>query len=466
VAKWRRWGVVKGEQVISGRGLTALVALVALKSAALAVVERQEAILQFFQDLPILVYLGYVLAGVAGIVASQRYHRVAAHHSCYALVMTALELTGDVVMIPWIALTAGEVPMVKFQKTATNEALVNACSSFKEYCCTPYLRNPYLAFVYLTIMELVPLPAAEVDRIRRQKLTMPDGGVVCLDWIEDGRKDAEVERVLFVASTWTGDALALPIRLLVNRFVAEGWRVVVMTKRGCGLRMPNPLVTERAFHLGIDSDLITAIEVVAERHPGAFIGGAGISKGASELRAYVAAMGKGSRLHAAVALDAASDWNEVIASVDDTLPAISPILAEAALLGPKQYQAAHKTRDVFAKFGVKNSLRDLVKKALAPSQGFSAEKSELFMHTCNPGDMAGVAVPLLEVLTINDLLIPPKIVEEGMNMHRANPHVINLTTRWGTHALRFQGWRARCWLQQVSCEFLTAAYQQRRLARA
>jgi len=66
-------------------------------------------------------------------------------------------------------------------------------------------------------------------------------------------------------------------------------------------------------------------------------------------------------------------------------------------------------------------------------------------------------VPVLEMFSYNDILIDIKGVDDLRRLHQASPYIVTCATFWGTHIIRWQGWKLDCWLSKAACEFLEAA---------
>mmetsp|Transcript_10511 Transcript_10511/g.23150 ORF Transcript_10511/g.23150 Transcript_10511/m.23150 type:complete len:511 (-) Transcript_10511:243-1775(-) len=396
----------------------------------------------------------FLVMAVAGVIESLRFPRFVGHSSFAGVARTLLQVLGDFVLIPYYALSPAEAPQLGYQATEVNAQIIAQCPCFKSYFCTPWLRNPYAAFAWYTVLELLPLRSRPEHKINRQRVVMPDGGTVCLDWVEDSMKDEEVTKVLLIASTWSGDSLTSQARTIAGEFLPAGWRVVTFVKRGAGLRMANPLTSEKTFSLDIDEDLITCVDIVQARCPAAFIAGAGISKGAVELRAYAARFGAQSKIRAVVNIDAGISWNECIENVDRHLPAIGKVLADSVNAPCLEYRRKNGS-EKFGDLSKVQSVVDFLRVGMIPSHG-SDQGVESYMHQFTI-DPVSIAVPCLEVLTHNDMLIPLDCLDGCVNLHKMNRNILNLTTVWGTHAMRFSGWSGKCWLPRATFEFLEAA---------
>eukprot|EP00493_Phyllostaurus_siculus_P024376 UN24716 len=112
------------------------------------------------------------------------------------------------------------------------------------------------------------------------------GGVVALDWWEqDGQAVTakQAKGVVFIGSTFTGEAMVCVTRTVCEHYAKMGWIVVVMTKRSCGFLMPNTLTGSKKgdkpapWCLTGLADIKLSIDHVAKLYPDLPIVGLGLS---------------------------------------------------------------------------------------------------------------------------------------------------------------------------------------------
>lgn len=408
-----------------------------------------------------------VALAAAAAWESARYPRLCAHGSAAEAVRTLLQLTGDVLLIPLYA-TFGEAPMLGYQSTPQNLDILAHCPSLMRFKQTPWLRNTYLSFVALMYGDFVSGPSAR-KRVRRETIQAPDGGVVALDWWEQAGHETveEAKGVLFIGSTFTGDALVAVTRSACEHFVEEGWRVVVMVKRGCGLTMPNTPTAASTegkqpapWCLSGLGDLTLSIDHVARTCPDLPVVGLGFSTGAAQMRHYVNTLGKDSKLAAAVLVDAGTEWGSGMDSIDKRVPAISQALAGAAATTFKA--AGHPVlpvaEDIKGKV-LSGGIMEFACNTMAPAHGYerSVAGGWAYTQSCSPAHASRCAVPVLEMLTMQDTVMDAEQVLRVHSTFQASPNVMTAMTQEGTHMVRWEGWRPRCWVCKASAEFLEAA---------
>jgi len=375
------------------------------------------------------------------------------------------------------------VPDVRFLDTERNKRLVAQCPSLAGFKQSAWLRNSNLAFLVLMLFDA----GAEKYRkfVRRELLPTPDGGVVALDWWEDRPDMDKSTKILFIGSTFTGDTLATPTRRVCQHFSALGWRVAVMVKRGCGRSMPNDqpgvcrdpkcfaTTSAKPWCLAGPDDFELAVDHVANKFPGVPICGVGLSTGGGQLRGYLNKFGEKSKIAAGVIVDAAPTWREALESLDRRLPLITKALVLACrdsfLISGDGPPAPDAGGEEAGKLpagetevtALPGGLVSFVCDEMAPKNGFPRTPAgvlDYFAHV-QPPTSARCAVPCLELMTFDDQLIEAGQVEVLQEYHKLSPNVITAATKQGTHVVRWDGLRPRCWVSRVSSEFLESALE-------
>lgn len=422
-----------------------------------------------------------------------------------------MQLLGDLMLIPLLLLLPSKLNEVRYAPTQQNESILASCPSLWRFRQTPWLRNPFLSFAALMVYDY---SGADESAVQRELLQTPDGGTIALDWWggrppAHGEEDKrQIKNVLFIGSTWSGDALVSCTREVCKHFSARGWLCVVMVKRGCGLTMPNrqQMLDSRGLRsapwcLSGLEDMSIAIDHVSKACHGLPICGLGFSLGASQLRNYVRQNRSSSKLAAVVIVDAGEDWVECIPSLDHRIPLIAKALRVASdatldVCGvPKDAQkrsqdamSAKQRRQPlltmvwnYVKAGWTKSssvgpdswarsdeepageLLQHMRDRLAPAHGFAASTSgaKSYLRSCQPADPAMCGIPALELLTITDLLIDAPQVRNLQKMYTASENIITCVSHSGTHVVRWEGFKSTCWISKASFEFLDSALRVR-----
>lgn len=436
---------------------------------------------------PMTLVLYGVVATTCAVLAlacweALRYPRPPEHATWAQVFRTILQIIGDIMLIPLYGVLPAEAPILGYQPTPQNDKILARCPSLKSFKQTPWLRNPYLSFGALMAGDLGDAVLFK-KFIRREVLEAPDGGIVAMDWWEEDGLGAGIESkgVLLVGSTFVGDALGVVTRGICRHFAARGWRCVVMVRRGCGLIMPNlqkasqnpnhPPTAPWCF-TGL-ADLKLAIDHVERCCPGLPICGIGLSTGAWQFRQYIVHSGESSKLAGAVLLDSGSDWADCIFSLDRRCPLLSKALAGGAKRTFKQCgiplfkaddtQEAEPSGEDYRP--VPGGLVAFCMENLAPAHGWPRSVQAFLEYTrsCKfADDLSACAVPVMEMVSAKDTLMTAEAARLVADGYKASPHVITVEVREGTHMMRWQGWRPRCWVCPVAFEFLEAVLEQQR----
>lgn len=414
-----------------------------------------------------------VFLGIFAAREALRTPKLAAQGTGTELLRTLLQLCGDILLIPFYACLPKEKPMLGYQPTPENLAIMVRCPSLlMGFSQTPWLNNALWAFAALMVADNWRIEKFR-KHIRRENLTTADGGNLALDWWEY-RQTCDISKgVLFVNSTFTGDALPLCVRAACQHFTARGWRCVVMVKRGCGLTMPNTQPVDNASRpapwcLSGLSDVKLAVDHVARVCPNLPICGIGFSTGAGQLRDYVNSTGKDCKFTAAVILDAAPDWCRAIESLDKRTPLISQALGMAIAATfkecgyPEQPQACSDESTKAVKGGIFEFISDV----MAPAHGYerSLDGGREYMRSCVTAHASNCRTPCLELTTTNDTLVTAEMAHIVQSSYKLSPHVVTAMSQTGTHMIRWEGWWPSCWVSRVAGEFLESVLLQERMS--
>ena len=115
-----------------------------------------------------------------------------------------------------------------------------------------FLRNGHAHTVYPAMRRRV-----EGISYQRERLELPDGDFMDLDWSKVGRG-----QLVVIAHGLEGSSQGGYVRGMVRAFNRRGWDAVAMNFRGCSGE-PNRLL--RFYHSGVSDDLGLVVEHVAKR---------------------------------------------------------------------------------------------------------------------------------------------------------------------------------------------------------
>lgn len=135
------------------------------------------------------------------------------------------------------------------------------------------LRNPHLQTLYAAVMR--PSPRLIV---RRERLELPDGDFVDLDWVDANTKPGSP--IVILLHGLTGSIQSKYVRGLMRQLHAQGRRAVLMHFRGASGE-PNRL--PRGYHSGDTGDIDFVARLLRDREPDTPLAAVGFSLGGNVL---------------------------------------------------------------------------------------------------------------------------------------------------------------------------------------
>lgn len=152
-----------------------------------------------------------------------------------------------------------------------------------------WLRNAHLQTLFPFLLR--PLPRIA---LRRERVELPDGDFLDLDWTEGERGP-----IVLILHGLEGSSRSKYALGLMKAVHARGWRGVVMHFRGCSGE-PNRL--PRSYHSGETGDPDLIVRLLRQRHPDAPLAVVGYSLGGNVLLKWLAEQGEAAPIDAAVAV--------------------------------------------------------------------------------------------------------------------------------------------------------------------
>src|SRR5438552_2686603 len=147
--------------------------------------------------------------------------------------------------------------------------------------CAPWGgQNRHVQTIWGPLFRRLRLP------LRRERLDLPDGDFVDLDWVDDSvASDAPLVLVLHGLEGSSSSHYALG---LLEGARARGWRGVTLNFRSCSgelNRLP------RFYHSGDTGDLDTVVRLLVAREPGLRLAVVGVSLGGNVLLKWLGELG-------------------------------------------------------------------------------------------------------------------------------------------------------------------------------
>jgi predicted alpha/beta-fold hydrolase len=315
--------------------------------------------------------------------------------------------------------------------------------------CDPswYLRSAHLQNA-MTVLRGNSAPALRWER--EDRLTMPDGGTVSVQWTGLAADAATPVLVLLHTITGSGDDLRRFIASLRKRL---GWVVAVCNRRGHGgLELTAPRINT----LGSTDDLRLQLALIQQRRPAAALYGVGVSAGSGLIVRYLGEEGAQSMLRAGVALCPAYDIRDAFRYANRAYDRyLTRRLVEFFL---RRNHAALAGVDGFENCAASRTLTEFHDR-LFPLAGF-ASRDEYYLHS-NPMEVAhGVDVPVLVINAADD----PVCVERNVRTHLAALRGLRrmslAVTRHGGHCGFFESRASQeSWSDRVIAEYFLATHR-------
>ncbi|MHB8623045.1 MAG: hydrolase [Sulfuricaulis sp.] len=152
-----------------------------------------------------------------------------------------------------------------------------------------WCRGPHMQTMWARLMRHAPHPL-----LQRERLELPDGDFIDLDWMEN-----RTGPIVIVLHGLEGSSDSPYARGILAAFERRGWRGVVMHFRGCSGE-PNRLA--RSYHSGDIGDLAHLIDAIHRREPQTPLAAVGYSLGGNVLLKWLGKTGEQAPLCAAVAV--------------------------------------------------------------------------------------------------------------------------------------------------------------------
>lgn len=247
---------------------------------------------------------------------------------------------------------------------------------------------------------------------RREKLTMPDGDFVNLDWVDDG--DAQSPLVILLHGL-AGSGDSIYIVGMQHALRAAGIGSVTMMFRGAGGE-PNRLA--RTYHGGDTGDLAALLVALTARFPHRKIAAIGYSLGGNVLLKYLGERGDETPLAAGVSVCAplqlavAADQLDVgLARIyrDRLLRELLHNLAakEVALRNSGNAPQAERLR-ALGNLSTIRSFREYDGRVIAPLHGFR-DANDYYARSSARQFLAAVRKPALVVHAVDDPFMTPAV---------------------------------------------------------
>jgi len=314
-----------------------------------------------------------------------------------------------------------------------------------------WARNRHLQTVWGPLVRPTRLA------LRRERLTLPDGDFVDLDWLDDRPGSP----VLLVLHGLEGSARShYAGGLLAGWAAAHGGRGVVLNFRSCSgelNRLP------RFYHSGDTGDLDVVVRRLAGREPRTPLAAVGVSLGGNVLLKWLGEQGPAApALVAAVGISVPFDLAASARVLDRGLARViytrnflrtlrAKVVAKAARYPGFVDVAAVRRARTFAAYD---------RALTAPLHGF-ADEHDYWARSSSRSYLPRIEIPTLLLGARDDPLVPSGSLPDPGHLP---PSVRAEFPARGGHAGFLEGrwpWRVRSWAERRAVEFVAAHLRER-----
>ena len=298
-----------------------------------------------------------------------------------------------------------------------------------------WCRGPHAQTLWARLARRAP----EI-RFRRERLELPDGDFIDLDWSENGSGP-----IVIVLHGLEGSSDSPYARGIMHAIEQRGWRGVVMHFRGCSGE-PNRLA--RSYHSGETGDLSYFVNTLRRREPQAPLATIGFSLGGNVLLKWLGKASGATPLRAAVAVSVPY----VLHSAADRLNHGFSRLYQWQLLRSLRNNVAAKRDRI--KLPIKSqdlstlkNFRDFDEHVTAPLHGFDGA-DHYYNVSSSRQYLRQITVPTLLLHARDDPFMTDQVIPTHNELSES---VILEVSARGGHVGFVAGdwpWRARYWLEE------------------
>ena len=308
-----------------------------------------------------------------------------------------------------------------------------------------WLRNSHLQTIWPAVCRrsIKDLP------LERERLELPDGDFIDLDWV--GSKD-KLGPIVMVLHGLEGSIDSHYARGLLKKVTSEGWRGVFMHFRGCSGE-PNRL--PRGYHSGETGDIDYVTRLLLERENNLHMAAIGISLGGNVLLKWMGETGAKNPLKAAIAVSVPFELQKAASRIQKGFSKFYQWYFIKCL----RERLTHKFLNQPASpwdatvFNQINTMYEFDDKITAPLHGFSGV-DDYYLTASSRQFLSKIRVPTLILHSKDDPFMTEDVIPEP---HELSPNVVLEVSEGGGHVGFVGGrypWRPEYWLETRAPEFL------------
>ncbi|MFL6621944.1 MAG: hydrolase [Sulfurifustis sp.] len=322
--------------------------------------------------------------------------------------------------------------------------------SYSPFVPAWWCRNPHLQTILPNRLRTPPSL-----RWRRERIDLPDGDFVDLDWTPNSDGP-----IVLLLPGLQGSSRSCYVAGLAHALDHCGWRAAVMHFRGCSGE-PNRL--PRSFHCGETGDVGYVAEWLKQREPRTALAAVGVSLGGNVLLKWLGETGARSPLVAAVAISVPFVLDRVMDKLETGVSRLYQWdMLRSLRVAFEQKRRVVKFPDTVGNFSRLRRLRDFDDYVTAPLHGFRNAAQYYATSSARPY-LRHIRVQTLIIQAEDDPFMPPDVIPQAhelpacvtLEAHRHGGHVGFVGGRWP--------WRPRYFLEERVPEFLEPHLRVRRV---
>jgi len=284
-------------------------------------------------------------------------------------------------------------------------------------------------------------------RLIRERLELPDGDFIDLDWCEKD-KTGPIVLILHGFEGSIESHYAKGMLQAINNF---GWRGLFMHFRGCSGE-PNRL--PRGYHSGETKDVDFVVKTILKRDNNAVMAAIGYSLGGNVLLKWLGETSKDNPLKAATAISVPFDLHKAAQRIDHGFSRFY----QWYLVRCARDRLLQKFKQVTAPFDVSilshvDGIRDLDNKYTVPIHGLPSV-DEYYTLASSRRYLHSISVPTLLVQAKDDPFMTEEVIPDQSEL---SPSITLEVTDTGGHVGFVSGafpWSPHYWLEERIPEFL------------
>lgn len=308
-----------------------------------------------------------------------------------------------------------------------------------------WLRNPHLQTLWPVLLRR-DLKTLELER---ERIELPDGDFIDLDWI--GRSKGNAPLVL-VLHGFEGSIDSHYAKGTLQKIDENGWRGVFMHFRGCSGE-PNRL--PRSYHSGETNDVSFIVNLLRKREKANHIAAVGYSLGGNVLLKWLGESGEDNPLKAAIAISVPFELQKAAERIQTGfsrcyqwyfLKCLRERLTHKYQYVPKAPLHPDELTDI-------ETIFDFDNRYTAPLHGFTGV-DDYYTRSSSRQYLNTIKVPTLILHAKDDPFMSEDVIPEP---HELSPHVTLEVTEAGGHVGFVMGkypWRPEYWLEKRIPDYL------------